>query len=65
MDNTRIEGDGQEATGASKGHIRGHINAAADDRSQQVEDTAERHGSRAEQMIDAMADRMRGNAAGR
>lgn len=61
MDNTRIEGDGQEATGASKGHI----NAAADDRSQQVEDTAERHVSRADQMIDAMADRMRGNAAGR
>ena len=57
MDNNRIDGAGNEAKGA----IREHVGQATGDRSEQVEGAIEKHVGRAEQMIDAMAERMRGN----
>jgi uncharacterized protein YjbJ (UPF0337 family) len=61
MDNNRIDGAAHEA----KGSIKEQIGSATDNRSQQVEGNLEKHAGRAEQMIDAMAKRMRGDDAKR
>ena len=53
MDN-RIEGIGHEI----KGTIREQIGQATGNRSQQVEENIEKHAGKAEQMIDALVDRM-------
>ena len=55
MDNNRIDGAAHEAKGAIKERL-GH---ATGDRSQQVEGNIEKHVGKAEQMIDALEDRMR------
>jgi uncharacterized protein YjbJ (UPF0337 family) len=57
MDNNRIDGIGHE----TKGAIKEQIGQATDDRSQQVEGKVEKNVGKAEQMIGAMADRMRRN----
>jgi uncharacterized protein YjbJ (UPF0337 family) len=57
MDNNRLDGMGHEV----KGTIKEQIGQATDDRSQQIEGNVEKNVGKAEQMIGAMADRMRGN----
>jgi uncharacterized protein YjbJ (UPF0337 family) len=57
MDNNRLDGMGHEV----KGTIKEQIGQATDDRSQQLEGNVEKNVGKAEQMIGAMADRMRGN----
>lgn len=55
MDNNRIDGVGHEV----KGTIKERLGQATGDRSQQVEGNIEKNTGKAEQMIDALADRMR------
>ena len=55
MDNDRIDGVAHEA----KGTVKELVGKATGNRSQQIEGNAEKHVGRAEQMIDAMTDRMR------
>lgn len=57
MDNNRIDGMGHEVKGA----IKEQVGQATGNRSQQVEGAVEKHVGKAEQMIDAMTDRMRGD----
>jgi uncharacterized protein YjbJ (UPF0337 family) len=52
----RIDGLGHEI----EGNMKEQIGQATGDRSQQVEGNVEKHTGRAEQMIEAMAERMRG-----
>ena len=54
MDN-RIEGKGHEVKGA----IKEHVGEATDNRSQQVEGNLEKNAGKAQQMMDAISDRMR------
>jgi len=59
LDNNRI--DGMEHDGMKhevKGAIKERLGQATGDRSQQVEGNIEKHVGKAEQMIDAIADRM-------
>lgn len=55
MDNNRIDGKGHEVKGA----IKEVLGQATGDRSQQVEGNIEKNVGKAEQMIDALEDRMR------
>ncbi|MDB6164012.1 MAG: CsbD-like protein [Xanthomonadaceae bacterium] len=55
MDNNRLDGMKHEAKGA----IKEHVGQATGDRSLEVEGNAEEHAGKAEQMIDAISDRMR------
>ncbi len=57
MDNNRIDGIGHEVKGA----IKERIGQATGDRSQQVEGNIEKNVGKAEQMIDALEDRIRTN----
>jgi uncharacterized protein YjbJ (UPF0337 family) len=61
MDNNRIDGMEHEV----KGSIKEQIGRATDDRSQQVAGNVEKNVGKAEQMIGAMADRMRTDDAKR
>ncbi|WP_159015615.1 CsbD family protein [Cognatiluteimonas profundi] len=61
MDNNRIDGMGHEVKGA----IKEQIGQATGNRSQQVEGNIEKNVGKAEQMIGAMADRMRTEEAKR
>jgi uncharacterized protein YjbJ (UPF0337 family) len=54
MDNKRIDGIGHEI----KGTLKEHVGQATGNRSQQVEGNIEKHAGKAEQMIDALVDRM-------
>ena len=54
MDNKRIEGIGHEI----KGTVKEQIGQATGNRSQQVEGNIEKNAGKAEQMIDALVDRM-------
>jgi uncharacterized protein YjbJ (UPF0337 family) len=54
MDNNRIDGMGHEV----KGTIKEHLGQATGNRSQQVEGNIEKNVGKAEQMIDALVDRM-------
>jgi uncharacterized protein YjbJ (UPF0337 family) len=54
MDN-RIEGKGHEIKGA----IKEHVGEATGNRSQQVEGNLEKYAGKAQQMMDAISDRMR------
>ena len=61
MDNNRIDGMGHEVKGA----IKEQVGKATGDRSQQVKGNVEKNAGKAEQMIGAMADRMRTSEAKR
>ena len=54
MDNHRIDGIGHEI----KGTVKEQIGEATGNRSQQVEGNIEKHVGKAEQMIDALVERM-------
>ncbi len=55
MDNNRIDGIGHEV----KGSVKEQVGELTGNRSQQVEGNVEKHVGKAEQMIDAISDRMR------
>jgi uncharacterized protein YjbJ (UPF0337 family) len=57
MDNDRIDGKAHEIKGA----IKEHVGQATGNRSQQIEGNIEKNGGKAEQMIDALEDRIRAN----
>jgi uncharacterized protein YjbJ (UPF0337 family) len=57
MDNDRIDGKAHEIKGA----IKEHVGQATGNRSQQVEGNIEKNSGKAEQMIDALEDRIRAN----
>lgn len=59
--NNRLDGMAHEA----KGSIKQGWGKATDDRSQQLEGSAERHAGKAEQMIALLADRAKRNDAQR
>ncbi len=61
MDNNRSDGMGHEVKGA----IKERLGQATGDRSQQVEGIVEKNVGKAEQMIDALAARMRTSEAKR
>jgi uncharacterized protein YjbJ (UPF0337 family) len=61
MENNRIDGMGHEI----KGTIKEHVGQATGNRSQQIEGNVEKNAGKAEQMIDAIADRMRTDEAKR
>jgi uncharacterized protein YjbJ (UPF0337 family) len=61
MDNNRIDGMEHEV----KGSVKEQIGRATGDRSQQVAGNVEKNVGKAEQMIGAMADRMRTDDAKR
>ena len=54
MDNKHIDG----LTHEIKGTVKEHVGQATGNRSQQVEGNLEKNAGKAEQMIDAMVDRM-------
>ena len=54
MDNHQNDGIGHEI----KGTVKEHVGQATGNRSQQVEGNVEKHVGKAEQMIDALVDRM-------
>jgi uncharacterized protein YjbJ (UPF0337 family) len=54
MDNNRIDGMGHEVKGA----IKERVGQVTGDRSQQIEGNIEKNEGKAEQMIDALVDRM-------
>jgi uncharacterized protein YjbJ (UPF0337 family) len=55
MDNNQIDGKAHEIKGA----IKEHVGQATGDLSQQIEGNIEKNGGKAEQMIDALEDRIR------
>ena len=62
MDNNRTDDMGREGLGHEvKGTVKERIGQLTGDRSQQVAGNVEKHVGKAEQMIDAMTDRMREN----
>ena len=62
MDNNRIDGMGHEGMAHEvKGAIKERVGQATGDRSQQVEGIVEKNVGKAEQMIDALEDRIRTN----
>ena len=62
MDNNHIDDMGRQGVGHEvKGTIKEHVGQATGNRSQQVEGNVEKNVGKAEQMIDAMTDRMLGN----
>jgi uncharacterized protein YjbJ (UPF0337 family) len=62
VDNNRIDNMGNEGVGHEvKGTIKEQVGQVTGNRSQQVEGNVEKNVGKAEQMIDAMTDRMRGN----
>lgn len=62
MDNNRIDDMGNDGLGHEvKGTIKEQVGQVTGNRSQQVEGNVEKHVGKAEQMIDAMTDRMLGN----
>ena len=54
MDNKHIDGLAHEI----KGSVKEHVGQATGNRSQQVEGNIEKNAGKAEQMIDALVDRM-------
>ncbi|MFS8063325.1 MAG: CsbD family protein [Luteimonas sp.] len=54
MDHKRIDGLGHEI----KGTVKEHVGQATGNRSQQVEGNIEKNAGKAEQMIDALVDRI-------
>ena len=63
MDNNRIDGMGRDGIEHEvKGTIKEEIGHVTGNRSQQVEGNVEKNAGKAEQMIDAMTDRMLGNS---
>ena len=54
MDNKHIDGIGHEI----KGTVKDHVGHATGNRSQQVEGNIEKNTGKAEQMVDALVDRM-------
>ena len=62
MDNNRIDSMGRDGVGHEvKGAIKEQVGQVTGNRSQQVEGNVEKNVGKAEQMIDAMTDRMLGN----
>ena len=62
MDNNRIDSMGRDGVGHEvKGTIKEQVGQITGNRSQQVEGNVEKNVGKAEQMIDAMTDRMLGN----
>ena len=57
MDNNRIDGKAHEIKGA----IKEQIGQVTGNHSQQIEGNIEKNGGKAEQMIDALEDRIRAN----
>ena len=61
MDNNHTDDMGRQGVGHEvKGTIKEHVGQATGNRSQQVEGNVEKNVGKAEQMIDAMTDRMLG-----
>ena len=66
MDNNPIDDIGNEGIGHEvKGTIKEKIGQVTGNRSQQIEGTVEKHVGKAEQMIDAISDRMHTDEAKR
>ena len=62
MDNNHNDDMGRQGVGHEvKGTIKEQIGQVTGNRTQQVEGNVEKNAGKAEQMIDAMADRMLGN----
>lgn len=62
MDNNRIDSMGRDGVGHEvKGTIKEQVGQVTGNRSQQAEGNVEKNVGKAEQMIDAMTDRMLGN----